>query len=75
MELKQKYMEFLRNASKKIKPWFELEYKMAQDSEKFIKAQFLKDVLNIWLYVFNVSIVDLFDTMSMLLAYFYFVLL
>jgi hypothetical protein len=47
VELKQKYVEFLRNASKKMKPWFELEYKMAQDSEKFIKAQFLKDVLNI----------------------------
>lgn len=30
-----------------MKPWFELEYKMAQDSEKFIKAQFLKDVLNV----------------------------
>jgi hypothetical protein len=25
-----------------------MEYKMAKDSEKFIKAEFLKEILNIW---------------------------
>jgi hypothetical protein len=47
IELKQKFVEFLKKAAKKMRPWFELELKMCVESEKFIKAQFLKDILNI----------------------------
>lgn len=47
VELKQKFVDLLRSASKRMRPWFELELKMAQESEKFIKAEFLKGVLNV----------------------------